>query len=227
MKFLGIGLWGAVWLRRGGVARQRIGGGRVGHGLPLKRLGLLLRCLGTGDLALFLGGDRFILSLPTLLRRLFAQLGRTGPPRFLLKREPLLPDPLPPRLPAFHLRRYALVLVLSLAQAPVVSRVGLLRGLQQLVDLLLQPGLPLLHPGVAHRLVLARAGLHLGAVYVDVLALHHPRRLTEAQNLKEQCFQLPKVPAPETGDDGEVRLVVPAHHPEGDVLDAGPRDPAR
>ena len=68
----------------------------------------------------------------------------------------------------------------------VLLRIGRLRRLEPAVDLVLQFGLPLVHALVAHRLVLGRIRLDLGAVERDMPEPHQPGFLGELQHLHEQ-----------------------------------------
>jgi hypothetical protein len=101
---------------------------------------------------------------------------------------------------------------------------------QQLPDLLLQLGLGLEHPLVAHGLVLTGIGLHLGAIQRHKPQAHHAGFLAEPQDLHKQITERLKVATAELTDAGVVRLLVAGQHPEGQVLVAGPLDlvpPAR
>jgi hypothetical protein len=95
--------------------------------------------------------------------------------------------------------------------------VGLVRGAEQVLHLLRQLRLLLLHPLVAHRLVLGGVGLHLGPVQ-RVAELHQPRLLTDPEHLDEQLREHRVMDAPELADAGVVRMLVAGDDPERYVL---------
>jgi hypothetical protein len=69
--------------------------------------------------------------------------------------------------------------------------------------------------------VLAGIGLHLGSVEGYMTQAHHPRELTQPQNLNEKTFQSIKAAAAKLADGAVVLLLVTGQHPEGQVLIAG------
>ena len=78
----------------------------------------------------------------------------------------------------------------------------------------------------AHGIVLGGLGLHLGAVQSYMAEAHHAGLLAQAQNLPEQMTQRVEVAAPELTDAAVIRLLVASQDPEGQILVAGPLDPA-
>lgn len=69
--------------------------------------------------------------------------------------------------------------------------------------------------------MLAGIGLHLGSVEGYMTQAHHPRELTQPQNLNEKTFQSIKAAAAKLADGAVVLLLVTGQHPEGQVLIAG------
>ena len=80
---------------------------------------------------------------------------------------------------------------------------------------------------MAHGLVLAGIGLHLGAIQRHKAQAHHAGFLAEPQDLHKQITERLEVAAAELTDPAVVRLLVAGQHPEGQVLVAGPLDLAR
>ncbi|ESW76192.1 hypothetical protein X772_32340 [Mesorhizobium sp. LSJC280B00] len=95
-----------------------------------------------------------------------------------------------------------------LAVELVLLPIGRLRGFEPAVDLGLELRFPLLHALVAHRLVLGRVGLDLGAVERHVPELHQSRLLGKLEDLHEQRSQRLQMPSAELRDGGS-----PAHRP--------------
>ena len=81
-----------------------------------------------------------------------------------------------------------------------------------------QQRLLLLHPAIAHGLVLRRVGPDLGAVQGHMPQLHQPCLPAQLQHLVEQTGQGCQVILAKVGDGAEVGVVVGRQHPEGDVL---------
>lgn len=84
--------------------------------------------------------------------------------------------------------------------------------------------LALLHALVAHGLVDAGVGSHLGAVQRHMPHLHQAGLLAEPEHLHKQILQQLQVPAAELTDPCVVRLLVTAQYPERQILVAGPLD---
>ncbi|RWL75890.1 MAG: hypothetical protein EOR69_31230 [Mesorhizobium sp.] len=74
--------------------------------------------------------------------------------------------------------------------------------------------MPLLHALVAHRLVLGRVGLDLGAVERHVPELHQFRLLGKLQDLHEQRSRRLQMPSAEIRDGAEVRRIARHDHHE-------------
>ena len=83
----------------------------------------------------------------------------------------------------------------ALAVAPILLGIKDLGLTHQGVDLLLQLFFGFEHALVAHGLVLAGIGLHLGAVQRPMAQAHHARLLAEPQDLNEQVAQRVEVAA--------------------------------
>lgn len=109
----------------------------------------------------------------------------------------------------------------------VLLRIGCLGGFKPAVNLGLKLRLPRLHTLVAHRLVLRRVRLGLGAVERHVPELHQSSLLGKLQNLHKQPRQRLQMPAPELRDGAEVRRIVRHDHHEVGALHRRPGDPAR
>ena len=77
---------------------------------------------------------------------------------------------------------------------------------------------------MAHRLVLAGIGFHLGAIQGHMPQAHHPCLLAQPQDLNKQTLEGIKVAAPELTDPAVVRLLIAGEHPERQILVAGPLD---
>ena len=74
---------------------------------------------------------------------------------------------------------------------------------------------------MAHRLVLAGIGFHLGAIQGHVPEAHHAGLLAQPQDLNKQTFERIEVAAAEVADPAVVRLLITGEHPEGQILVAG------
>ncbi len=111
--------------------------------------------------------------------------------------------------------------------ARILARISCLRLAKQALDLLVQPALLAQHALVAHRLVLARIGLDLGAVNRHMAKLHQPRTPAQLQHLHEQPLNVLPVHLAKLVDSGEKRLRVGANHPKRHVLVAGTLDTPR
>jgi hypothetical protein len=88
----------------------------------------------------------------------------------------------------------------------VLRGVRRLRRLQPAVNLFLQLGLPLANALVAHRLVLGRIRLDLGAVERHVPELHQSGPLAQFEHLHEQRRERSKMAASELRDGAKVLL---------------------
>jgi hypothetical protein len=71
---------------------------------------------------------------------------------------------------------------------------------------------------VAHRLVAARVGLDLGAVYRDGAELHEAHLARQAHNLDEQVREFLEMEGPEVADRAVRGKVARCQHPERHVL---------
>jgi hypothetical protein len=80
------------------------------------------------------------------------------------------------------------------------------------------------------RLVFGGIDLNLGAIKGHMAQAHHPRLLTQPQDLHKQLAQHVEVAAAELTDAAVVGLLVGRQHPKGQILMAGSLDlvpPAR
>jgi hypothetical protein len=80
---------------------------------------------------------------------------------------------------------------------------------------------------VAHGLVLAGIGLHLGAVNGHMAQAHHPRDLTQPQDLSKQALERMKVAATELTDAAVIGLLIAGQDAEGQILVTGALNLAR
>ncbi len=117
-----------------------------------------------------------------------------------------------PRLAACDLRRQVHLGLVAL------GRIGRLGPRQQLVDLRFQLRLGLLHPPIAHRLVAAGVGLHLGAVDRDRPQLDQAALPRQLDHLHEQRRQFLQVQRPKVAQRAVRRKVAGSQHPERHVL---------
>src|SRR5439155_21547424 len=85
----------------------------------------------------------------------------------------------------------------------------------------------LFHALVAHRLVLRRVGLDLGAVERHMPELHQTGRLAQLQNLPEQFAKRLQVTLAEIRDGAEIRCVECYNAHEINALAARLADPTR
>ena len=79
---------------------------------------------------------------------------------------------------------------------------------------------------MAHGFVRGGIGMHLGAGQSLMAEAHHAGLLAQAQHLHEWITQRVEVAAPELTDAAVIRLLVASRHTEGQILVAGPLDPA-
>ena len=164
--------------------------------------------------------DALLLCLFPPPRLLFG--GRLG---FGLERGLGLPDLLQPLLLVGHPIGHLVAALVAVEL--VLLLIGRLRGFKPAVDLGLQLRFPLLHALVAHRLVLGRVGLDLGAVQRHVPELHQSRLRGKLQHLHEQRRQRLQMPSAELRDGAEVRRVARHDHHEVRPLNRRPGDPPR
>jgi hypothetical protein len=98
--------------------------------------------------------------------------------------------------------------------------VGRLRLGQPVGDLGRQFGLGALHPAAAHRLVLARVRLELGAIQRDMAELDQPGPPAQPQHLSKQPGQSLKMAPPEVADGAAVRPLHAGHRPHVEAFRA-------
>ena len=106
-------------------------------------------------------------------------------------------------------------------QATIVRPVLVLSSGQQVADLGLQALLVLLHPVVAHRLVLARVRVDLRAVERDVAQLHEACPPSEPDDLPKEVMHGIQMRTPERADRGELRVLAACEVAECHVLRTG------
>ena len=98
---------------------------------------------------------------------------------------------------------------------------------EPLGDLGFQLGGAIVHALVAHRLVLRRVGLDLGAIERDMPELHQAGLLAQLQNLREQFAKRLQVPLAKIRDGAEIRRIERHNAHEVDPFPARLGDPAR
>ena len=139
--------------------------------------------------------------------------GFAGGACFSLQRLAGLADLLDPALlvrhPLGHLVPTPLAPVL-----PILRIVGGLGPIEPGAHFPLQAQLRPAHPLIAHRLVLARVGLHLRTIERHVPELDQPRLLTQQQHLHEQPLQRPQVALAKIARRAKVRPVQSRHRHE-------------
>src|SRR5215211_3097852 len=88
-------------------------------------------------------------------------------------------------------------------------------------DLRFQLGGAIVHALVAHRLVLRRVGLDLGAIERDMPELHQAGLLAQLQNLHEQFAKRLQVPLAKIRDGAEIRPNAIAHSSSDSSISCG------
>ncbi len=136
------------------------------------------------------------------------------------------PDALEPRLLVGDPVRQLVAAHLG-AMLGVLGGVSGLRLGQPALDLGRERRLGRCHPAIAHRLVLARVGLELGAVERDVAKPDQPRLPAQPQDLHEQRRQRRQMALPEVADGAEIRPLQAGHRHDVEPLLAAPGDPPR
>ena len=134
-------------------------------------------------------------------------------------------DLLQPLLLVGHPIRH-LVAALAAMQL-VLFRVGGLRRRQPAVHLRCKLRFPLLHALIAHRFVLRRVRLDLGAIERHVPEPHQTGLLGQLQHLHEQSRQRLQMPSAEFRERAEVRWVACRDHHEVGALHGRLGDPPR
>ena len=79
---------------------------------------------------------------------------------------------------------------------------------------------------MAHGFVLGGIGLHLGAIRRHMPQDYRAGLLAESQDLHEQLAERLQIAAAGLTDPGVIWLLVAGQHPKGQILVAGPLDPA-
>ena len=90
-----------------------------------------------------------------------------------------------------------------------------------------QLALLLFHPAIAHRLVLAGVGLHLGAVQGHPPQFQRPRFQRDFKHLFKQPGQRSQVELAEIRDGAEVRRIARRQHAKPHILGQAPLDAPR
>src|SRR5690606_7098871 len=135
-------------------------------------------------------------------------------------------DSLQPRLPPLQLRRQ-LVAAFACAKLLVLTSVDILSSPHQLFDLFDETLLFLFHAAIAHRLVLARVGLHLGAIEGHVPKRLQPSPRTQPKHLKKQPRERVTMLEAKAVDRGPVRMRAACDDAKRDILIRRPLDLAR
>ena len=113
------------------------------------------------------------------------------------------------------------------AEGSVFLGVRSLGCAQPPLDLGLELRRTLLHPLVAHRLVLGGVRLDLRPVERDMAELHKSRLFAQLENLPEQSRKRLQVPLAEVGDGAKIRRIEPDNAQEVDPFARRLGDPAR
>ena len=137
-----------------------------------------------------------------------------------------LPDPVKPLGLVRHPIRHLVAPPIG-AEAVVFFHVHRCRRLKPTGNLPGKLGFRLLHPAIAHRLVLRGVPLDLGAVQRHMPQLYQSRRPAQTQNLNEQTAEGRKVALAKVGNRPEVRPVHRRHRHEVEPFLAAPRHPTR
>ena len=147
-------------------------------------------------------------------------------PRLRLKRRPGLLDLLQPRLSPCELLGQ-LVSASVAAVASILFLVHFVRTAHHRLHFPAQRRLLLLHPSVAHRLVLGGVGLDLRPIQGHPPQLHQPRATAQPQHLLEQPRQRRTMALAEIADRAEIRLIARRQEAEGHAVHELRGDPTR
>ena len=108
--------------------------------------------------------------------------------------------------------------------ARIIDRLGFLGSirsfglLQELLDLGSKPGVVFHQSVVAHRLVLARVGLDLGAIQRNGPKLHQSQLSCQPRYLNKQLCKLGQMPKPKIADRSVRGEIARSKHPKRDIL---------
>ena len=198
---------------------------------PLRR-GVHDPALGVGEVALRLGLGLTIGALVRPASLGIAALAGRAPARIIARPLRRLQPRLRRRnrrqtlLPALQLRR-KFVTAHLLAVAFILFAIDRARPLQQPFNLLLQPGLLLQHPAIAHRLALARIRAHLRPIHRQRPKPHHPHLARHPHHLDKHPLEVFEMATPKLTDRAVLREVARRQHPKRHILLKLPRNGAR